>query len=76
MDNKPKPGIFSNMNAIDWILALLFIGILAAVGQMILPTYGWIPAIPIALLLLYSAKRKRDLYYTQSDENHPDDKPR
>lgn len=52
--------IFENMNAFDWILAILITGLLAYAVNMIFPPNGWMIGIVAALLLLYIAKRRRD----------------
>jgi hypothetical protein len=52
--------IFNNMNIIDWVLAILFIVLVAFAVNLIFPPSGWILGIPAAILLLYIAKKRRD----------------
>jgi len=52
--------IFENMNALDWVLAVLIIALLAYAVNLIFPPNGWMIGIVAALLLLYIAKRRRD----------------
>jgi len=52
--------IFNNMNVVDWILAILIVGLIAYAVNRIFPPNGWIIGIVAALLLLYIAKRRRD----------------
>lgn len=55
-----KPGVFQGLNWLDWLLAVLFTGIVALLVQSFFPPYGWAIGIVISLVLLYLAKRKRD----------------
>lgn len=52
--------IFNNMNAFDWVLAILITGLLAYAVNLIFPPNGWMIGIVAALLLLFIAKRRRD----------------
>lgn len=52
--------IFQDLNWIDWLLAVLFTGIVALLVNSFFPPYGWAIGILIAIGLLYLAKRKRD----------------
>jgi hypothetical protein len=52
--------IFENMNAVDWVLAILITGLVAYAVNVIFPPNGWMIGIVAALLLLYIAKRRRD----------------
>lgn len=52
--------IFNNMKMIDWVLATLFIGLVAYAVNIIFPPNGWMIGIAAALLLLFIAKRRRD----------------
>lgn len=52
--------IFNNMNAFDWVLAILITGLLAYAVNLIFPSNGWMIGIVAALLLLFIAKRRRD----------------
>lgn len=52
--------LFSHMDAVDWILAASFLGLLAFIGSLLLPTHGWLAGLLIALVLLYLAKTRRD----------------
>lgn len=61
-----KHNIFSNLKLIDWLLVAVFILLLAVLGNLLLPNYGWLVGILAALGLLYIAKRKRD---QMMDEN-------
>ncbi len=56
----PKPNPFSNMTLLDWLLAAAFTLVLAFLGSTLLPSYGWLIGILVALILLYLAKRRRD----------------
>lgn len=76
MDKSPKKKVFLGMDGIDILLALVFVALIAAIGQLLLPPYGWAGGSVIGLLLLYLAKRKRDQNYTQNDQNPPEDTPR
>lgn len=71
----PRKPVLLGMDWPDLALAIVFIGLLAGIGTLLMPTYGWIIAIPIAILLLYIAKRKRDSYYTHDETNSDDHKP-
>lgn len=55
-----KKVIFWGLDWLDLLLAAAFIGLLALVGNLLYPPYGWGAGIAIALLLLYIAKRKRE----------------
>jgi hypothetical protein len=57
---KKNFSIFNNMNYIDWILAILFIGLVAYAVNLIFPPNGWMIGVVAALLLLFIAKRRRD----------------
>lgn len=52
--------IFKNMNTVDWILAILIVGLVAYAVNLIFPPNGWMIGIVAALLLLYIAKKRRD----------------
>lgn len=52
--------IFKNMNAVDWILVILIVGLVAYAVNRIFPPNGWMIGIVAALLLLYIAKKRRD----------------
>lgn len=52
--------IFNNMNALDWVLAVLFVALVAVAVNLIFPPTGWMPGIVAALFLLYIAKKRRD----------------
>jgi hypothetical protein len=56
----PKHDLFSNMTLLDWLLAAVFTLVLAFLGNILLPKYGWVLGILAALGLLYLAKRRRD----------------
>ncbi len=61
MGKEPKKKVlFWGLDWLDLLLAAVFIGLLALVGNLLYPPYGWGPGIAIALLLLYIAKRKRE----------------
>jgi hypothetical protein len=51
---------FSNMKPIDWVLAILFTGLVAYAVNLVFPPHGWMFGIIAALLLLFIAKRRRD----------------
>ncbi len=61
-----KPSLFSNMSPLDWLLALLFIAVVATLAYLTFPPYGWLIGIIIALGLLYLAKRRRDKLQNRS----------
>jgi len=64
--------LFSNMDALDWILAAAFIAILTGVGYLLNPKIGWIAGLVIAPILLYLAKTRRDeARAAQSSEEPP-----
>lgn len=52
--------IFENMNAVDWLLAVVITTLLAYAVNMVFPPNGWLMGIVAALLLLFLAKRRRD----------------
>ncbi|MBA3075490.1 MAG: hypothetical protein FP831_17980 [Anaerolineae bacterium] len=52
--------IFENMNAVDWLLAVVITALLAYAVNMVFPPNGWLMGIVAALLLLFLAKRRRD----------------
>lgn len=52
--------IFKNMNIVDWVLAILIVGLVAYAVNRIFPPNGWMIGIVAALLLLYIAKKRRD----------------
>ena len=51
--------LFKNFTIIDWLLAAAFIGLVAFAINALLPGYGWMIGIVVALVLLYLAIRKR-----------------
>ena len=57
--------IFQDLNWIDWLLAVLFTGIVTLLVNSFFPPYGWAIGILIAIGLLYLAKRKRYLLKEQ-----------
>lgn len=54
------PVIFQNMKMLDWLLAIVFIGLVTFLVQSFFPPYGWLIGLAVALVLLYLAKRRRD----------------
>jgi uncharacterized membrane protein AbrB (regulator of aidB expression) len=52
--------IFENMNAVEWLLAVVITALLAYAVNMVFPPNGWLMGIVAALLLLFLAKRRRD----------------
>jgi hypothetical protein len=52
--------IFKNMNVVDWVLAVLFVALVAIAVNLLFPPTGWLLGIPAALVLLYIAKKRRD----------------
>ena len=51
---------FQNMSLLDWLLAVVFIAVVALLVNSLLPVYGWLIGIVVALGLLFLAKRRRD----------------
>lgn len=77
-----KHSIFSNMNWLDWVLAISITGLLGALGYLLfLKISGVVIGALAGLLMLYLAKRSRDAAYTadakedQSDPSSKEDKP-
>ena len=54
------PAIFKNMTILDWLLAVVFIGLVTFLVQSFFPPFGWLIGLAVALGLLYLAKRRRD----------------
>ena len=54
------PSILKNMTWLDWLLVVLFTGLVALLVNSFFPPYGWAIGMAAALLLLYLAKRRRD----------------
>lgn len=52
--------VFKNMKAVDWILVVLIIALIAYAANLIFPPNGWMIGVLAALLLLILAKRRRD----------------
>lgn len=48
------------MKAVDWILVVLIIALIAYAANLIFPPNGWMIGVLAALLLLILAKRRRD----------------
>jgi hypothetical protein len=48
------------MKPVDWVLAILFTGLVAYAVNLVFPPYGWMIGIVAAMLLLFIAKRRRD----------------
>lgn len=72
--------IFRHMNWLDWIVAVCFIGLLAALGYiLVLQTYGLFLGAAAAIMLLYMAKKRRDGAYEadakdkETDQGSPKD---
>jgi hypothetical protein len=68
------------MNWLDWVVALCFTGLLAALGYvLLLQTYGIFLGAVAAILLLYMAKKRRDSAYEaaekvkENDQDSPKD---
>jgi len=58
---EPKQSsIFANMNWLDWLLALVFTGVLAWIGGVVVPGSGGPLGAIAGLALLYLAKSRRD----------------
>lgn len=55
----PKKTTFPGMDWFDLVLAVLFIGLLAGIGAMLLSPYGWIPGAVLGAFLIYLAWRQR-----------------
>lgn len=55
----PKKPILLGMDWFDLALAVIFIAVLAGIGAMLLPNYGWLPGGVVGALLLYLAWRRR-----------------
>ncbi len=55
----PKKPVFLGMDGFDLALAVIFIGVLAGIGAMLLPNYVWLPGIVVGVLLIYLAWRRR-----------------
>lgn len=62
------PAIFRNMTMLDWLLAIMFIGLVTFLVQSFYPPYGWLIGLAVALVLLYLAKRRRDRLYQDPKE--------
>jgi hypothetical protein len=56
------------MNWLDWLLAVAFTALLAFVGALLLPTYGWPLGVLAGLALLYLAKTRRDVAYADAEK--------
>lgn len=54
------PAFFRKMTMLDWLLAIMFIGLVTFLVQSFYPPYGWLIGLAAALGLLYLAKRRRD----------------
>ena len=54
------PAIFKNMTTLDWLLAVVFIGLVTFLVQSFFPPFGWLIGLAVALGLLNLAKRRRD----------------
>jgi hypothetical protein len=67
MESK-NSSILAHMNWLDWLLALVFIGLLAWIGGLFLPVYGWPLGAIAALALLYLAKSRRDRAIQESQD--------
>jgi len=63
----PKPSLFAHMNGLDWLLVLIFTGLLAYIAALFLPVYGWPLGAIAALALLYLAKVRRDEAYAAAE---------
>ncbi len=48
------------MTFLDWLLAVMFIGLVSFLIQSFFAPYGWLIGMAAALGLLYLAKRRRD----------------
>jgi hypothetical protein len=55
----PKKPVLFGMDWIDITLAVLFIGLMAGVGAILLVPYGWFPGGVVGVLLIYLAWRRR-----------------
>ena len=49
-----------SMDWIDWLLAVVFIGVAAAVLGMLIPPYGYPVGAALGAYMIYLAKRNRD----------------
>jgi hypothetical protein len=54
------PAVLKNMTMLDWLLAVVFIGLVTFLVQSFFPPFGWLIGLAVALGLLYLAKRRRD----------------
>ena len=65
---KKPPSLFSNLTALDWLLAVFFTAIVVFLAQSFFPPWGWLIGLVVALGLLYLAKRRRDRLQQPPDE--------
>lgn len=64
-----KHSFFSNMNWLDWVLAVSITGLLAVLGYILfLKISGVVIGALAALLMLYLAKRSRDAAYAADEK--------
>ncbi len=62
---------FSHLDALDWILAIVFTLLLTGIGWLIQSSYGWIIGLTAAPVLLALAKSRRD----EARQAKPQDEP-
>ena len=69
--------IFRHMNWLDWVVAVGFIGLLAALGYvLLLQTYGILLGAVAGVLLLFMAKKRRDTAYEAAEKDNGQDSPK
>ena len=60
--------MIKSMKPVDWLLAILFIGLVTAASGVMLPRYGWAIGLLVGAFLVYRAKVRRDRYLAQDLE--------
>ncbi len=73
--NSSNKKVIFGLDWIDLALGLIFIALIASVGYLVYPPYGWIPGAAIGLLMLYLAWRRRMGKYRSHDDTHHDTDP-
>lgn len=66
--------MIKSMKPVDWLLAVLFVGLVTAACAVMLPRYGWIIGLLLGAFLAYRAFLRRERYLTQDRERVNEEK--
>jgi hypothetical protein len=60
--------MIKNMKPVDWLLAILLVGLVTAASAVMVPRYGWIIGLLLGAFLAYRAIVRRDRMIAQDRE--------